>query len=101
MYSLGDLLTFPGRGAVVLGDLLVLLQILEHGDRVAAVVAGRDPEVLGLLADVLDELAAAFLGQLRDRHADHLAVVHRRQPRSDCRIAFSMAADARSCRRAG
>src|SRR5438034_9853758 len=74
--GLGDLLQAP-RGALrlVLRHLALLLHLLDAVELIAADVADGDPRLLGLLADELDVLLAALLGQLRDRHADHLAVV--------------------------
>ena len=60
MYSLVSASTLSCRvPAIVLRDLLVLLELLQHLERVAAVVAHRHAIVLGDLADVLHELAAA------------------------------------------
>src|SRR5437773_6089637 len=74
--GLGDLLQAP-RGALrlVLRHLALLLHLLDAVELVAADVADGDPRLLGLLADELDVLLAALLGQRWDRHADHLAVV--------------------------
>jgi hypothetical protein len=46
---------------VVLRDLLVLLELLQHLQRVAPVVADGHPIVFGNLLDVLDQLLPALL----------------------------------------
>ena len=79
-----------GAVQVVGSDLAVLLELLQLRDRVAAHVAQRDPALLGELADDLDEILAALLGELRDGEPDDLAVVRRGSPRSDSRIARSI-----------
>ena len=80
MNSVVNCCTLASRGTqVVVGDLLFLVQLLEHIVGVAPMVADRDPEILGDLANVPHQFLAPLLGQFRDRHADQLAVVHRRQ----------------------
>ena len=54
-------------------------ELLEVLDRVAADVPDRDAALLGHVPHELDELLAPLLGELRDRQADELAVVRRRQ----------------------
>ena len=67
-YSLVSASIFSCRvPAVVLGDLAVLLELLQHLDGVAPVVAHRHAVVLGELADVLHQVAAALLGELGNR----------------------------------
>src|SRR6478672_1366773 len=73
---LGDAVeTLLRTGYVVLADLAVLLELLERLLGVAADVADRHAAVLGLGLGHLDVVLAALLGQLRQRHADGLAVV--------------------------
>jgi hypothetical protein len=55
-----------------LAGLLELAQVVHH---VAADVADRDSPLLGDVADDLDQLAPALLGQLRDAKADQIAVI--------------------------
>src|SRR6185503_3435174 len=64
---------------VVLRDLLVFLELLQHLEGVAPVVADGDPVVLRDLLHVLDQLLPPLLGERRDRHANDLAVVLRRE----------------------
>src|SRR5829696_883906 len=74
--ALGDLLQLLlGPGDVVLADLAVLGHPVELVLGVPADVADRDLGVLGLAVGDLDELLAALLGQLRERHPDDRAVV--------------------------
>src|SRR5438477_10725732 len=70
----GELLDL-GLGAlvVVLAHLVLLLEVLHVGDRVAADVAHRDLRVLALVLHDLRHLAPALLGERRHRHADHVA----------------------------
>src|ERR1700683_4873766 len=76
----GELLDLGFRSAqFVFGDLLVLVDILEHVIGVAAVIADGDPIILGGLLDMLHQLFATILGQLRNRNANNLAVILRRQ----------------------
>ena len=60
---------------VVLGNLTRLLLLLEILDRVAADIPDGNLRLFGVLAEVLDDLLAAFLGQRRDNEANGLAVV--------------------------
>src|SRR5512135_929596 len=70
----GELLdVVVGTAVVVLGDHLLLEHLLELLHHVAAHVADRDTRVLALVAHDLAELAAALLGECRQRHADHVA----------------------------
>src|SRR3546814_12051728 len=60
----GELLDFVAAAAlVVLRDLLLLEQVLDLADGVAADVADRDLGVLALVVDQLGELLAALLGE--------------------------------------
>src|SRR3954447_18287511 len=78
---LGDLLELLLRAVrVVLADLAVLGQPVQLVLRVPANVADRDPGVLRLLVRHLDELLAAFLGELREDDPDDGAVVRRVHP---------------------
>src|SRR5688572_4609203 len=60
---------------LVVTDVSVADELLEIVHDVAPDVADRDPSLLGEVADDLDELLAALLGQRRDGQADQLAVV--------------------------
>src|SRR6185312_12212292 len=60
--------------------LAVLLSLLEVMLGVAAHIARGHTALLRQMPHLLDQLLAALLGQLRDRQADELAVVVRRQP---------------------
>ena len=71
--------TLLGAVLIVLARLALVDELLEVVHDVPADVAHGDPPLLGHVADDLDELLAPLLGQLRDRQADHLAVVRRRQ----------------------
>src|SRR5436190_9984925 len=74
----GDLLQTPGGSLrFVLGHLALLLHVIHAVQLVAPDVANRDPRLLRLLADELHVLLAALLGERRDRHSNHLAVVRR------------------------
>src|SRR5215207_1800735 len=64
---------------LVVADFAVLDQLLEVLQDVAADVSNRDFSVLAVTTDELDELLAAFLGQLGDRETDDLAVVRGRE----------------------
>src|SRR5690242_12963751 len=76
----GELLdAILGAVLLVAADLAVVDELFEVVDRVAPDVPDRDLALLRHLADDLDELLAPLLGQLRDRQADQLAVVGRRQ----------------------
>jgi hypothetical protein len=68
-----------GATPVVRGDRALRLEVLEHRERLTAPLAHTDLVLLGQPCDVLDQLLAALLGQRRDRAADHLAVVARRE----------------------
>src|SRR5438105_9226152 len=84
--AVGELLQLVERAALfVLGDFLVLHQLLGVFVGVAAHVAHCD---LGLFAFVprhLGELAAAFFGQCRHRHAQQVAL--RRRVQAEIRFA--------------
>jgi hypothetical protein len=60
--------------ALVLGDLLVLLRVLDHVHGVAASGAHGNARLLGLLAHDLREILAALLRQRRDRQAHELRI---------------------------
>ena len=62
---------------VVLGQFALLLGLLDVVDRVAADVADGDLGVFGVFADLLGEVLAALLGQLREDEADNAAVILR------------------------
>src|SRR3954463_5851654 len=61
-------------------DVAVLLELAEVVHDVAADIAHRHASVLGDPAYDAHQVLAPLLGQLRDRQADHVAVVTRRQP---------------------
>ena len=62
---------------VVLGQFPLLLGLFDVVNRVAADVADGDLGVLGIFADLLREILAALLGQLREDEADDAAVILR------------------------
>ncbi len=62
---------------VVLGDLVVLQELLQPVVRVAADLADAVAAFFGQLVDVPGQLLAALFGERRDRNADDLAVVRR------------------------
>ena len=62
---------------VVLGQFALLLGLLDVVDCVAADVADGDLGILGVFADLLREILAALLGQLREDEADNAAVILR------------------------
>src|SRR5688572_14672576 len=61
---------------VVLGNHLLLQQVLDVAERLAPNVAQCDAPRLGVRSHDLDEIAAPLLGHRRQRHADHLARRH-------------------------
>ena len=78
MKVVGELLEILlGDLEIVLGDLGLFLLGLELLHGVAADVAHGDLGFLGVLLDLLGELLAALLGQLREDQADGAAVVLR------------------------
>ena len=78
--GVGRLLHLVGlAGLVVLADFMVLLELLEQFEPVAADVADRDPRRLGIFMRELDDFAATFLVELRDAQAQNLAFGRRRQ----------------------
>src|SRR5262249_21600172 len=85
LVDLGDVLVAELLAAVLRAVLLVapglavVDELLQMVDRVPAHVADRDLALLRHVPDDLDEILAPLLGQLRDRQADQLAVVRRRQ----------------------
>jgi hypothetical protein len=68
-----------GPPLLVVAHVAVADEILQMVHDVAADVPHRDAALLGQVAHDLDELLAPLLGELRDRQADDLAVVRRRQ----------------------
>src|ERR1041385_6964682 len=68
-----------GPVLLVLADLALVDELLQVVDDVAPHVADGNAPVLGHPADDLHELLAPLLRELRDRQADQLAVVRRRQ----------------------
>ena len=68
-----------GTVHVVGAGVSVLLELLQVVHGVAADVARGDAALLGHVPNLLHELLAPLLGELRDREADDLAVVGRRQ----------------------
>src|SRR5438876_7922278 len=68
-----------GAVLVVGADLALVHELLEVPHRVAPDLAHGDPVLLGHVAHDLHELLPPLLGELRDRQADQLAVVRRRQ----------------------
>src|SRR5215469_1711282 len=79
--GIGHLLQLVARPpGLVLGELARPLLLVDALELVPAHVADGDPRLLGPLLDHLHVLAASFLGQDRDGHADHLAVVGRVEP---------------------
>src|ERR1044071_2064719 len=72
---------------VVRGDLLFLLRLLQVLDGYPPMIAHRYTVLLGDLLDVLYQLLAPLLRQLRNRNAHTLAVVTRRDhPHSDSAV---------------
>src|SRR5258708_4045170 len=65
---------------LVLGNLLVLEQLLDRLVAVAAYVAHAHAMVLGAGMQLLDQVLATLLGQGRNGQTDHLAVIRRVQP---------------------
>ena len=59
--------------AVVLADLVVLFQLLEHVEAVAPDVPHRDPRGLGVFVRDLDQILAPLLVELGDAQPQHLA----------------------------
>src|SRR5947209_1428274 len=77
----GELLdALLGTTLLVRADVAGVDELLQVLHRVAADLAHGDAVLLGEVAHDLDELLAPLLRQLRDRQADELAVVRRRQP---------------------
>ena len=72
-------------------DGLLLQQLLQHVDAVAADVAHRDAGVLGVFVRDLDHLLAALLVELGDADAQHLPSIVGDRPRLASRIALSTA----------
>src|SRR5690348_11440845 len=64
-----------GPADLVLARLAVPANAVQFLHRLAADVAYRDLGVLTLALGLFDQLPAAFLGELRDRHPDQGAVV--------------------------
>src|SRR6266508_742523 len=76
LHAVVRLLLHPVEGLLcfVPGDVAVLLRRLDELLRVAALVADGDLVVLRPLLALLHDLAAALLGERRDRHADEVLV---------------------------
>src|ERR1700742_557289 len=68
-----------GAALVVLADFALVLQLAQVAHHVAAHVADRDAAVLGDAVDDFDHLPPPLLGHLRDRQADHVAVIRWRE----------------------
>jgi hypothetical protein len=75
---------------VVLGDGMILEELLQSARWHRAVCSHRDARVLGLVAHDLDEIAPPLFGERRHRHPDQVAGGRRIEPRSESRIAFSI-----------
>src|SRR5215467_6759565 len=74
--GVGDLLELVARAlGVVLGDVAGALLLVDVLELLAAHVADGHARLLGALLDHLHVLAPALLGERRDGHPDHLAVV--------------------------
>ena len=69
-----------GAALLVVADVAVSDELLEVVHHVTSNVANRDAALLGQMADDLDELLAALLGELGNRQPDDLAVVRGVQP---------------------
>src|SRR5581483_754208 len=88
-FVLDELVDLPGVGVggllefllgvldFVLAGLAVLFDPVQLLHRLAADVAHRHAGVLTLGLGLLDEVAAALLGELRNGHPDHVAVIRR------------------------
>ena len=76
---------------VVLADLVLLLQLLEEVEAVAAHVAHRDPRGLGVFVRDLDELLAPLLVELGNAQLISCPSVDGVSPRLAAKIAFSTA----------
>ena len=70
-------MSFIGCLQLVLGHVAVLLHLLREVVCLAADVADRYLRGIAHLRDLLGQLLAALLGQLREDEADRLAVVLR------------------------
>src|SRR5271156_1549091 len=64
---------------IIVSDVLFLMHLLEHLVGITSMVAHRDTKILRYLADMADQFLAPLLGQLRNRTANHLAIVNRRK----------------------
>ena len=65
------------------------LKLLHIILRVPPNVPNGDAPLLGPVMHLLHQLLAPLLGERRERQADHLSVVRRRDPQVACWIAFS------------
>ncbi len=83
--------SFSDALQVIFRDLVLVLKPLERLLRVPPDVADGDPGLLGPLVHDLDQLLATLLGERREREADHVAVVRRREAEVAGMIAFSIA----------
>src|SRR5712671_5317711 len=66
--------------AVVLADLVIFFQFLEHIKSVAPDMPHRDPRRLGIFVGDLDQILAPLLIQLGDAQPQHLPLGRWRQP---------------------
>ena len=62
---------------IILGELAVLLHLLELFDGIAAYVTHLNLAVLGDMGDVLGDLLTLILGERRENQAKNLTVVLR------------------------
>ncbi len=76
---------------------VILFQLLQHVEAIAAHMAHGDPRRLGIFVRDLDQFLAALLVQFGNPQAQHLAFGRRAsRPRLDARIAFSTACTMRA-----
>ena len=80
-----------GALVVVLADLVILFQLLEHIKPVAPDVAHRDPGGLGIFVRHLDQVLAPLFVELRDAQPQHLPLGRGREAEMEAAIAFSTA----------
>ena len=78
--GIGRLLDLAGKPVViVLADLVILFQLLDHVHGVAADMAHRDARGFGIFVRDLDQFLAPLLVQFGNAQADHLSFGRRRQ----------------------